>query len=75
MLLSCCGARCCILANPVFLAPVAGAAIAGVTAAAAYLDAKYHISKDIAGIRGQKAAARGVEKNCKFGLLLCSHHP
>ncbi|KAL6153426.1 putative NRPS-like protein biosynthetic cluster [Exserohilum turcicum] len=44
------------------LAPVAGA-IAGVTAAAAYIDAKYHVSKDLAAIRGQKAAVRAIEKN------------
>ncbi|CAO2650946.1 Nn.00g092430.m01.CDS01 [Neocucurbitaria sp. VM-36] len=44
------------------LAPVAGA-IAGVSAAAAYLDAKYHISKDIRALRGQRAAQRALEKN------------
>lgn len=37
--------------------PVAGA-IAGATAAAAYLDAKLHISKDIRGIRAVKANER-----------------
>lgn len=42
-------------------APVAGA-IAGLTAAAAYLDAKYHISKDIRSIRGQKASQRALER-------------
>ncbi|KAF1997860.1 acetyl-CoA synthetase-like protein [Amniculicola lignicola CBS 123094] len=40
------------------IAPVAAAAIAGTTAAAAYLNAKYHISKDIKVIRGQKATER-----------------
>lgn len=37
-------------------------AIAGVSAAAAYLDAKYHITKDIKGIRGMKAAQRDLTK-------------
>jgi len=41
-------------------APVA--AIAGVSAAAAYLDAKYHITKDLRGIRGQKTNQRAFEK-------------
>jgi hypothetical protein len=43
---------------------VAGA-IAGVTAAAAYIDAKYHITKDLKGQRVLKAAARDLEKNGK----------
>lgn len=42
--------------------PVAGA-IAGVSAAAAYIDAKYHISKDLRAIRGGKAAQRTLEAN------------
>jgi hypothetical protein len=33
---------------------VTGAAIAGAGAAAAYIDAKYHIRKDLANIREQK---------------------
>ncbi|KAF2190471.1 acetyl-CoA synthetase-like protein [Zopfia rhizophila CBS 207.26] len=43
------------------IAPVA-AAIAGTTAAAAYLDAKFHISKDISSIRGSKAAEQEFAK-------------
>lgn len=46
------------------IAPIAGA-IAGVTAAAAYIDAKYHITKDISAIRGQKATQRALDKNAK----------
>jgi acyl-CoA synthetase (AMP-forming)/AMP-acid ligase II len=37
-------------------------ALAGATAAAAYLDARFHLTKDIAGIRGQKAAQRAIDK-------------
>jgi hypothetical protein len=72
---STCRGALCTPANPALLAPVAGAAIAGVTAAAAYIDAKYHITKDIQGIRGQKAAARALEKNCKLGLSVCLYRP
>jgi hypothetical protein len=36
-----------------------------VTAAAAYIDAKYHITKDLKGQRVLKAAARDLEKNGK----------
>ncbi|KAF2848776.1 fatty acid transporter-like protein [Plenodomus tracheiphilus IPT5] len=46
------------------IAPVAGA-IAGVSAAAAYIEAKYHITKDIGAIRDQKAAQRALDKNAK----------
>jgi len=46
------------------LAPVAGA-IAGVTAAAAYIDAKYHITKDLKSQRVLKAAARDLERNAQ----------
>ena len=55
-----------------FSVPVAGA-IAGATAAAAYVDAKFHITKDIKGIRGQKATARALEKNCTSNQPTCSH--
>jgi hypothetical protein len=55
-------------ANQVSKAPVAGA-IAGVTAAAAYIDAKYHITKDLKSQRVLKAAARDLEKNCKSALV------
>ncbi|KAH7090391.1 hypothetical protein FB567DRAFT_519706 [Paraphoma chrysanthemicola] len=44
--------------------PVAGA-IAGVSAAAAYIDAKYHFTKDISGIRGQRANQRSLEKTAQ----------
>ncbi|KAH7398706.1 hypothetical protein DE146DRAFT_655357 [Phaeosphaeria sp. MPI-PUGE-AT-0046c] len=47
-----------------YAAPVAGA-IAGVSAAAAYIDAKYHISKDLRGIRGQRANQRALEKTAQ----------
>ena len=42
--------------------PVAGA-IAGTAAAAAYIDAKYHLSKDIRGILGARANQKALEKN------------
>lgn len=41
--------------------PIAGA-LAGATAAAAYLDAKFHISKDVRSILGQRAAQRALDK-------------
>ena len=39
-----------------------GIAIAGVSAAAAYLDAKYHIRKDLADIREKRKIAKIAEK-------------
>jgi acyl-CoA synthetase (AMP-forming)/AMP-acid ligase II len=44
------------------LVPVAGA-IAGTAAAAAYIDAKYHLSKDVRGILGARANQKALEKN------------
>lgn len=43
--------------------PVAGA-IAGATAAAAYLDAKFHIRKDLNALRGFNASQREFEAAC-----------
>lgn len=47
------------------LVPIAGA-IAGVSAAAAYLDAKYHLRQDIATIRGDTATEREFAKISEF---------
>ena len=40
----------------------AGVAIAGVSAAAAYLDAKYHIRKDLADIRERRKGQKIAQK-------------
>ncbi|KAK7183773.1 hypothetical protein DPSP01_004404 [Paraphaeosphaeria sporulosa] len=44
--------------------PVAGA-IAGLTTAAAYLDAKFHIRKDLRALRGLNSAQRDFDAACK----------
>ncbi|KAF2263382.1 acetyl-CoA synthetase-like protein [Lojkania enalia] len=44
------------------LAPIA-AGVAGATAAAAYLDAKFHLSKDIRALRNVQASERDFKKN------------
>ena len=48
--------------------PVAGA-IAGATAAAAYLDAKFHIRKDIGAIRRVNSAQREFAAACTLAPL------
>jgi hypothetical protein len=50
--------------------PVAGA-IAGASAAAAYLDAKFHIRKDIRSIRGEAATEKEFARRSKS----CFHYP
>jgi hypothetical protein len=53
-------------------APLA-AGLAGATAAAAYIDAKFHISKDVSGIRAQRANARALEKTGTPSLHITPH--
>ncbi|KAF2162293.1 hypothetical protein M409DRAFT_58399 [Zasmidium cellare ATCC 36951] len=51
------------------LATGAAAAVAGVGAAAAYLDAKYHISTDLPVIREQKQLAKETQQRAKQNKL------
>ncbi|KAH7122390.1 hypothetical protein B0J11DRAFT_531371 [Dendryphion nanum] len=50
------------------LVPIAGA-IAGASAAAAYLDAKFHIKKDITTIRGNRATESAFQRNAANGRM------
>jgi hypothetical protein len=45
-----------------------GIAIAGVSAAAAYLDAKYHIRKDLADIREKRKVAKIAQKQGTYEI-------
>lgn len=48
-----------------------GAAIAATSAAAAYIDAKYHIRKDLASIRSNNRVAKEAQRRAKANKLSC----
>ncbi|CCF44530.1 AMP-binding enzyme [Colletotrichum higginsianum] len=51
------------------MALVAAAALAGGVASGMYLDAKYHLSKDISTLRGRRAVTKAIKDSVKAGRV------